>query len=55
MVYSLKICYECGFVPIGVFPAMIAKLVGQASSTVRLSSVGNFDVKLAVVSAVLWV
>ena len=36
-VYSLKICYECGFVPIGVFPAMIAKLVGQASSTVRLN------------------
>ena len=36
-VYSLKICYQCGFVPIGVFPAMIAKLVGQASSMVRLS------------------
>ena len=42
-VYSLKICYECGFVPIGVFPAMIAKVVGQASSTVRLSI---FNVKL---------
>ena len=52
-VYSLKICYECGFVPIGMFPAMIAKLVGQSSSTVRWSSVGNFDVKLAAVSAVL--
>ena len=50
-VYSLKICYECGFVPIGVFPAMIAKLVGQSSSTVRLSGVG---VKVAAVSAVLW-
>ena len=46
VVYSLKICYECGFVPIGVFPAMIAKLVGQASSTVRLSSVDNFYVNL---------
>ena len=41
-VYSLKICYECGFVPIGVFPAMIAKLVGQSSSTVRLNGDGIF-------------
>ena len=41
-VYSLKICYECGFVPIGVFPAMIAKLVGKSSSKVRLSGVGFF-------------
>ena len=41
-VYSLKICYECGFVPIGVFPAMIAKLVGLSSSTVRLCDFGVF-------------
>ena len=45
-VYSLKIYYECGFVPIGMFSAMIAGLVGKASSKVRLSSVGIFDVKL---------
>ena len=30
---SLVICYKCGFVPIGVFPALIAKLFGQSSST----------------------
>ena len=41
-VYSLKICYECGFVPIGVFPAMIAKLVGLSSSTVRVCDFGVF-------------
>ena len=28
---SLLICYECGFVPVGVFPAAIANLVGHSS------------------------
>ena len=33
---SLLIRYECGFVPLGVFPATIANLVGQSSHKLKL-------------------
>ena len=37
---SLLIRYECGFVPLGVFPATIANLVGQSSHKLKLIEEG---------------
>ena len=37
---SLLIRYECGFVPLGVFPATIANLVGQSSHKLKLIKEG---------------